>query len=144
MRVFFDTSVLVAAIIEGHPQHVRAFPWLDKARKGRLTFLVAAHSLAELYAVLSSYPTAPRIAPGVAARLVQENVQASARVIALSARDYALVIRGLAELSLAGGVVYDGLLARAAQKARAQRLLTLNPEDFLRVWPEGAGIVAPP
>jgi predicted nucleic acid-binding protein len=144
MRVFFDTSVLVAAIVEGHKEHDRAFPWLDRARTGGLTYLVAAHSLAELYAMLSSYPAIPRIAPGVAARLVRENVEAVAQVTSLSAADYAAVIRSLAELSLTGGVVYDALLARAAHKARADRLLTLNPRDFLRVWPEGAGIVVAP
>ena len=60
MRVLFDTSALVAAIVEGHPQHDRAFPWLDKARKGALTYFVASHSLAELYAVLSTYPVSLR------------------------------------------------------------------------------------
>lgn len=144
MRVFFDTSVLVAAMIQGHPQHELALPWLDRGRRGTLTFLVAAHSLAEVYAVLSSCPTRPRLGPSLAARLVRENVQASARVIALSARDYVAVIQRMAEAGLAGGVVYDALLARAAQKARAERLLTLNPRDFLRVWPEGASIVGGP
>lgn len=144
MKVLFDTSVLVAAIVEGHPHHERAYRWLDRARGGGLTYLVAAHSVAELYAVLSSYPARPRLTPGLAARLVFDNVTSAARLVALSGQEYAAVVRGLAELSLTGGVVYDALIARAAWKAAAQRLLTLNPRDFLRVWPEGHGIIAPP
>jgi predicted nucleic acid-binding protein len=144
MRVLFDTSVLVAAMLQAHPQHALAFPWLDRGRRGALTFLVAAHSLAEVYAVLSSYPTRPRLGPSLAARLVRENIRASARVITLSARDYGAVIQQTADAGLSGGVVYDALLARAAQKAKAERLLTLNPRDFLRVWPEGVNVVAGP
>ena len=32
MKILFDTSVLVAALVESHPMHTRAFPWLKKAR----------------------------------------------------------------------------------------------------------------
>ncbi len=144
MRVLFDTSVLVASVIEAHPLHDRCLPWLEKARRQAIEFLVAAHSIAELYAVLSAYPTRPRIAPGVAARLVRENVAAAAEVVALSGADYESAIQATAEMSLSGGVVYDALIARAAQKAKVAKLLTLNPRDFLRVWPAGAGIVASP
>lgn len=144
MKALFDTSVLVAAMVEDHPQHERCLPWLQRARAGKLDFLVAAHTLAELFAVLSSYPTRPRLAPAVAARLVRENVSDGARVIGLSTSDYEAVIREMAAMSLAGGVVYDALIARAARKAGAERLLTLNPRDFLRVWPGGAAVITPP
>ncbi|HJS57618.1 MAG TPA: type II toxin-antitoxin system VapC family toxin [Vicinamibacteria bacterium] len=60
MKVLFDTSVLVAAMVEGHPEHDRALAWLERARRGALEFFVAAHSLAELCAVLSaSWPARP-------------------------------------------------------------------------------------
>ncbi len=144
MRVLFDTSVLVAGVVEAHPLHDRCLPWLEKARRESIDFLVAAHSIAELYAVLSAYPTRPRIAPGVAARLVRENVIALAESVALSASDYEAAIQAAAELSLSGGVVSDALIARAAQKAKADRLLTLNARDFIRVWPGGTGVVASP
>jgi hypothetical protein len=35
------------------------------------------------------------------------------------------VIKQISELGLAGGVVYDALIARVAQKSKAERLLTL-------------------
>ena len=144
MKVLFDTSVLVAAMVEDHPQHDRCFHWLQRAKKGEVEFLVAAHSLAELFAVLSSWPSRPRLSPSVAARLVRENVSSGARVVALSATDYDAVVRDMAEKGLAGGVVYDALIARAARKADVDRLLTLNPRHFLRAWPEGGRIVANP
>lgn len=63
MKVLFDTSVLVAAMVESHPGHRRALPWLQGAKSGRVTFLVTAHTLAELYAVLTRLPYgAPHLA----------------------------------------------------------------------------------
>jgi predicted nucleic acid-binding protein len=144
VKVVFDTSALVAAMVEGHPLHERSLPWLEKARRGALEYVVAAHSVAEVYTVLSSYPTRPRLTPGLAARLVHDNVAAVAHVVPLTATDYASVVRGVAELGLSGGVVYDALVAQAARKTNADRLLTLNPRDFLRVWPEGADVVFAP
>ena len=144
MKVLFDTSVLVAAMIEAHPQHERCLDWLQRAHASKLEFLTAAHTLAELYAVLSSYPARPQLSPTVAARLVRENVVAAARIVALSASDYDAVIGTMAGLSLSGGVIYDALLARAASKAGAERLLTLNPRDLLRAWPAGSAVIAAP
>jgi len=38
-------------------------------------------------------------------------------------------------LSLHGAVIYDGLIAKAAQKAGCDILVTYNITDFHRVWP---------
>ncbi len=43
MKVLFDTSVLVAAMVEVHPMHGRSIPWLRRAREGRVVFLAASH-----------------------------------------------------------------------------------------------------
>ncbi len=32
MKILFDTSTLVAAIIEGHPAHGLALPWLQRVK----------------------------------------------------------------------------------------------------------------
>lgn len=144
MRVLFDTSVLVAGIVEAHPAHERALPWLARGRSGEIEPLVSAHSAAETFAVLSTMPLSPRISPGLARQLVRENVLSVARVVTLSARDYGAVIDEIADLGLSGGAVYDALIARAAVSGKADRLLTLNPKDFLRVWPGGSERIQTP
>jgi predicted nucleic acid-binding protein len=144
LRVFFDTSVLVAAIVEAHPRHSEAAPWLARAKAGAIEFLVASHSLAELYSVLSTLPTRPRISPADAWRLVQENVAAKARLISLTPSEYSETIRRASVRGLAGGVIYDALIAGAAEKAGADRLLTLNKADFKRVSPETEAILFVP
>jgi predicted nucleic acid-binding protein len=144
MKILFDTSALVAGVVEAHPMHERALPWLKRCKDGEMEFVVVTHTLAELYAVLTTLPVTPKISPGTAARLVREDVEQPAKVISLSTSDYSVVIRRLSELGLSGGVVYDALIARAAQKAKVDRLLTANPEDFKRVWPEGASVITVP
>ena len=144
MRVLFDTSVLVAASVEPHPMHDRAFVWLRRAKAAELEMLVASHTIAELYAVLTTLPVRPRITPDTALRLILENVRKNARIVALSASDYDVTIERLAGLGLPGGAVYDALIARAAEKSSAERLLTLNTTDFERVWPEGKPLITQP
>lgn len=144
MKVLFDTSVLVAAMVEAHPSHAAALPWLKKAKGGDVAYFVAAHTLAELYSVLSTLPTSPRTTAALARRLIRENVEKGARVVSLTRRDYVSVLEELTELGLSGGVVYDALIARAARKVRADRLLTLNSDDFRRVWPAGERMIATP
>jgi predicted nucleic acid-binding protein len=144
MRVLFDTSVLVAAVVQAHPHHERALPWLQRAHSGEAEFLVSSPTLAELYSVLSSLPVKPRISPANAWRLIQENVAAVARFVSLSPADYSEVLRRSAERELSGGVIYDALIARAAEISKVERLLTFNLRDFRRVWPEGESLLLAP
>lgn len=144
MKVLFDTSVLVAAMVESHPMHGRAFPWLKRAKAREFDFLVASHTLAELYAVLTTLPVKPRISRGTAWRLVHENVEGAARVVSLSAADYRATIKRLSERGVTGGATYDALIVAAAQKAQADRLLTLNAADLERVWPDVKGVITVP
>ncbi len=144
MKVLFDTSVLVAASVEAHPMHGRALPWLQRAHRGEVELHVASHSLAECYGVLTTLPVRPRIAPATASRLIRDNIESSARIVSLAVSDYTAVIHDLAQRGLAGGIVYDALIAAAARKSGVERLITLNPDDFERAWPEGSRLVFVP
>jgi predicted nucleic acid-binding protein len=141
MKILFDTSVLVAALVESHPAHKRAFPWLKKATAKEFDMIVAAHTIAELYAVLSTLPIKPRISPLIAGKLISENIVTAAKIISLTPREYISVIKQISELGLAGGITYDALIAKVAQKSKVERLLTLDANHFTRVWPDGDKII---
>jgi predicted nucleic acid-binding protein len=144
MKVLLDTSVLAAALIESHAMHGRAHPWLDRALGGEFEWVVAAYSLPELFHVLTAYPVRPRISPGTARHLIQENIVKRARMVSLTVADYTAVIRRMADLNVAGAVVYDAVILRAAERAGADQILTFNVQYFRRLWPEGAGKIAAP
>jgi predicted nucleic acid-binding protein len=134
MRTLFDTSVLVAAFIEGHPKHERALPWLSKAKAQEFEFVVSSHTLAELYAVLTTLPVKPRISPNVSWRLLHENIEDVAKTVSLSSIEYKAVIKRASELGLSGGIIYDALIAKVAEKSKTERILTFNLKHFGRVW----------
>jgi predicted nucleic acid-binding protein len=144
VRVLFDTSVLVAALVQSHPHHERSLPWLQRAQNEEIKFLVAGHTLAELYSVLTTLPVRPRLSPSVVWRLIHENVEASAEIVSLSEADYLSTLERLSTRGLVGGVIYDALIAKAAEKAEAERLLTWNEAHFRRAWPEGESVIGSP
>lgn len=142
--ILADTSVLVAAMVESHPAHARALPWLQRARKKQIRLVTCTHSLAELHAVLTRLPLSPHISPDTARRLIHVNIEAVATLVDLDQHDYRSVLDDMSAYGLSGGVIYDALAACAARKARVDCLLTLNERDFRRVWPDAGKRVASP
>ena len=59
MRIVFDISVLVAALVQPHPFHDRALSWLKRANAEEFDLIVSSHTIAELYAVFSTLPVSP-------------------------------------------------------------------------------------
>ena len=144
MKVLLDTSVLVAAMVEAHPDHKRALPWLQHAKKGTYQGLISAHSLAELYAVLTRLPIQPKISPSLANQLLQDNVLDTFEIVSLSKADYAEIIGYLSKNNIIGGVTYDALQLHAAWKAQADQIVTINHKDFRRIYPHLADKIVSP
>lgn len=133
----FDTSVLVAALSEAHAEHEEARLRLSEVHAGRHALAVSTHALAETYSTLTALQVKPRITPGQARHLVEENVAQAAQVVPLAGEDYAAVLERMARLGLTSGAVYDALHVRAAEKVGAGELLTFNGRDFRRMPPRG-------
>ncbi len=61
MRIALDTSVLVAGLVEAHPEFGRASVWLDAADRGEIEVVWTVHAYAETWSVLSCMPLAERL-----------------------------------------------------------------------------------
>ena len=145
MKVLLDTSVLVAAMLETHPDHQVALPCLQQVRDGTPHGLVSAHSLVELYAVLTRLPIRPKISSELAGQLIRDNILDVFEVISLSGEDYVKIVNYLSENNIIGGVTYDALHLYAAWKANVDQVITINTKDFRRIYPHFADkIVSPP
>jgi predicted nucleic acid-binding protein len=48
VKVLFDTSVLIPAIVTRHDQHAICWRWLEDARSDQFQGVVSTHTLAEL------------------------------------------------------------------------------------------------
>lgn len=130
MKVFCDTNILVSAFAEAHPQHNASRPVFERIKAGTDTGFVAAHSLAEAYAVLTRLPGASHVAPLVAWQVLSENVVEHCTIIALTAKEYAGAIEAAASQGVEGGMTYDALLLAAATKSGAERIYTFNVRHF--------------
>jgi predicted nucleic acid-binding protein len=60
VKILFDTSVLVAALVESHPVHINAVAALRRVQNAQDMGWIAMHSIAELYSVLTRLPIQPR------------------------------------------------------------------------------------
>lgn len=143
MRTLFDTSVLVAALVDQLGSHEAAFQAFRRYTEGEHTGTCSTHAVAECYATLTALPVAPRIPPDQARRLIEESVLRRLTVSPLAADDYRTVLHDVSALGLGSGAVYDALHARCAQKERVDQILTYNLTDFERFDLPGIVIAAP-
>lgn len=101
-----DTSVAVPLLVQTHQAHDSVVRWWA----GRDVAL-SAHAVAETYSVLTRLPGDLRVAPADAARLLRARFVAH---LQLKPRTAARLPELFAELGIAGGAVYDALVALAA------------------------------
>jgi predicted nucleic acid-binding protein len=127
VKWFFDTTVLVAALLPDHPHHARSFPVFASATRKQAA--CAAHSLAEAYSTFTRYPGKERMS-AEAASLVLQGIEHRFTLVWLDGDEYCAAIRRMAQLGIVGGAVYDGLVAACALKAGADHLYTWNVRHF--------------
>lgn len=106
-----DTSVAVPLLVRTHTAHAAARRW----QAGREVAL-SGHAVAETYSVLTRLPGDIRLAPADAARLIRERF---ASPLLLGSDTTGRLPDFLAQLEIAGGAVYDALVALAAAEHEA-------------------------
>jgi len=144
MRILFDTSVLLAALLQSHPIHGLVLPWLKQAQIREIDGIIGAHTLAELFNKLTSVPMPRPVRVDEAQAMLKDGVEKYFQIVHLDASDYFAVIDKLAARNLAGGIIYDALILRAGMKANVDRILTLNPSHFRRIDPNLADRIVDP
>jgi len=138
---FLDTSVLIAASDATDSRHTQSRCLLAAAAPA--TTACGAHTLAEVYAVLSRLPSGKKVRPEFAGLLVDQ-IAARMTVVPLDADEYATTVRKMAAMGLAGGIVFDALLVACARKVDAQHIYTWNPKHFRQVAPDLAERIVTP
>jgi predicted nucleic acid-binding protein len=141
VKFFFDTSVLVAAILRQHMHHQPSLAVYLKAEKK--TSCCAAHTLAEVYSALTRMPGAQRMAGDQALFFIDE-IRRQLAIITLSEEDYATTIASAAAEGVTGGTIYDALLAQCALKADASTIYTWDVGHFRLLGAEVARRVRTP
>jgi toxin FitB len=108
MTIAVDTSVAIPLLVHSHQHHADVVRWWNGQE-----LALSGHALAETYSVLTRLPGDARLAADDAARLLDARFAAPLVLSADAARE---VHRTLSRLGLAGGAVYDALVALAAEE----------------------------
>lgn len=101
-----DTSVAIALLVQTHSAHSTVADWW----RGR-GIALSGHALVETFSVLTRLPGDVRLAPSDAARLLSARFAAP---LLLDPADSAQLPDVLAGFGIAGGAVYDAIVALAA------------------------------
>ena len=137
MRVLFDTSILVPAVVDQLANHEASLDAFLGYTAGEHSGYCSTHALAECYATLTALPLRRRILPAEARQLVEESLLARLTAVPLTGDDYVDALRRVAAGGFASGVVYDALHVCCAEKIPVDRILTRNLSDFERLQPAG-------
>jgi predicted nucleic acid-binding protein len=108
VTVAVDTSVAVPLLVRSHRNHAAVVRWWDGQQVA-----LSGHALAETYSVLTRLPGDARLAPADAARLLTDRF---APPLLLSGARARKLPDTLSRLGIAGGAVYDALVALAARE----------------------------
>lgn len=124
-----DTSVVVAAFATWHEGHAAALAAL--ARRPQLPAAV----FIETYSVLTRLPPPHRTSPRTAAAYLEARF--TEPLLGLPPSDYRRIVGGAVDEFIAGGAVYDAVVAWSAKRAGAT-LLTRD-QRAVRVY-EAVGV----
>jgi toxin FitB len=108
VTVAVDTSVAVPLLVRSHHDHAAVVRWWD-----RQEITLSGHALVETYSVLTRLPGDARLAPADAARLLTARFPSP---LVLSNSRARKLPGTLSRLGIAGGAVYDALVALAAKE----------------------------
>lgn len=142
-KVFFDTSVLLAGLIElgatsEYPQKV-----LDQVAGGKVRRPQTAwHCCLEFYAVTTRLPEEFRLEPQEALRLIEEEVLARFQVHQLPPEARKGFFESAARDRIVGGRIYDCHIAEIAKGAKADIVVTENRRDFISLLPHGIRVLS--
>lgn len=139
---FFDTSVLVAGVIEVAGADHPAQGLMTAVAEGHFVRPATAwHCCLEFYSVATRLPRELRVEPAVATQLVEEEIVARFIVHALP-RDRRLgFLHSAAYDGIIGGRVYDAHIAEIARSTGADVVITDNRKHFSQLLRHGLRVL---
>lgn len=108
-EILFDTSAAIALMLKSDPRHERVRDATRNLSRG-----LAGHALSETYSVLTRLPGTSRVTAPRAASMIERAFPAS---VALQPKVAVKAVSIFVAAGIAGGAVYDGLVALAARES---------------------------
>lgn len=140
--IFFDTSVLLAGVIDFGASSVAPIALLDRVARGEIEGPQTAwHCCLELFSVATRLPEEYRLTTRDAHRLLEEEILARFAVHELPAERRAPLFADAATDGIAGGRIYDAEIGAVAAAAGASLLVTGNRRHFVSLLRRGLRVL---
>jgi len=140
--VFFDTSILVAGIIDFGRTSRHALLLMDGVADGRIEHpMTAWHCCLELYSVTTRLPEEYRLEPEIALRFLREEIFARFSVHGLPSEMREEFLIATAGEGTKGGRIYDAHIAEIARQAGARLVATENRRHFTSLLRHGIRVL---
>lgn len=144
MSVFFDTSVLLAGLVDFGPQSAPAQSLMHAVAEKRLENAATAwHCCLEFFSVATRLPPEFRLSPAEAFRLLQDEVFERITVHDLPERDRLPMLQAAGRDVVAGGRIYDTHIAEIARAVGAKVVITDNRRHFISALRYGMRVETP-
>jgi predicted nucleic acid-binding protein len=144
VTVFFDTSVLLAGLVEFGPQSAPAQSLLHAVAEKQIAGVGTAwHCCLEFFSVSTRLPAEFRLTPLDAAQLLENEVFGRMVVHDLPAADRVAMMKAAARDGTAGGRIYDAHIAEVARTAGAAVVVTDNRRHFMAALRHGMRVETP-
>ena len=144
MTVFFDTSVLLAGLVDFGPQSAPAQSLMHAVAEKRLdTTATAWHCCLEFFSVATRLPPEFRLSAADAAMLLEDEVFARMTVADLPERERLLMLQAAGRDRVAGGRIYDAHIAEVARAVGATVVITDNRRHFMSALRYGMRVETP-
>lgn len=145
MSVFFDTSVLLAGLVDFGPQSAPAQSLMHAVAEKRLENVATAwHCCLEFFSVATRLPAEFRLAPADAVLLLQDEVFDRMAVHDLPQRERMPMLQAAGRDGVAGGRIYDTHIAEVARTISADVVVTDNRRHFISALRYGIRVETPP
>ena len=144
VSAFFDTSVLLAGLVDFGPQSGPAQSVLHAVSEKQVPNPATAwHCCLEFFSVATRLPAEFRLSPADAAQLLDEEVFGRMSVHDLPAAGRLRMLKAAAEDATSGGRIYDTHIAEIARAAGATVIVTDNRRHFLAALRHGVRVETP-
>jgi predicted nucleic acid-binding protein len=144
VKVFLDTSVLLAGLVDFGPQSAPAQTLLHGVAERKIADVHTAwHCCLELFSVATRLPPEFRLTPPDAVQLIEAEIFGRMAVHDLPAGDRLPALKAAAQDGTAGGRIYDSHIAEVARAAGAAVIVTDNRRHFMASLRHGVRVDTP-
>ena len=125
MTTFLDSSILVAALVEGEARHEECLALVTQGGH-----LVLEHALVETFSTLTGGRTFARVPPDTAAAAIVGCARDFLTIVHLTGEGILQMLEECSARGIRGGAAHDFRHLKAAVIHKADKLYTLNLRHF--------------